>query len=112
MVGQVDRRGLRDWIAQRITALIILAYTLVIMAYLFFCPALNYAAVTKIFNHLLMKMATVATVLAILWHAWIGLWTVLTDYVKPKLTRLFLETVIILLLLSYFVWVVEIFWGA
>ncbi len=112
MVGQIDRRGLYDWIAQRATALIILAYTLFIMAYLFFCPALNYVAVNKIFSHLIMKMATVAAVLSILWHAWIGLWTVLTDYVKPKLIRLILEAAIIVLLLSYLVWVVEIFWGA
>lgn len=111
MVGRIDRRGLHDWIAQRVTALIVLVYALVLMAYLFFCPALNYDAVTKIFNHLVMKMATVVALLSILWHAWIGLWTVLTDYVKPKCIRLALEVAIILLLLVYIVWLVEILWG-
>lgn len=111
MVGRIDRRGLHDWIAQRITALIVLVYTLTLMAYLFFCPALNHQAITKIFDHLVMKIATVVALLSILWHAWIGLWTVLTDYVKPKFIRLILEVAIILLLLAYLVWLVEILWG-
>jgi len=58
-----------------------------------------------------MKMATLVILIAVLWHAWIGLWTVFTDYVKNGLVRLFLETVVFVALLGYLVWCVDALWG-
>lgn len=110
MVTARSHAGLRDWIAQRATAFIIGAYALFLIGFLISAPTIDYQVIHNLFSHLLMKMATVVVVLSILWHAWIGLWTVFTDYVKPKITRLVLEVIVLILLLAYVVWVIEIFW--
>lgn len=102
--------GLRDWIIQRITAVIIGVYALLVMGFLIFTPHLDYRHFYAFFSHLSMKMATVVVVVSILWHAWVGLWTVFTDYVKPVIVRLILESAVIILLIAYVVWVIEIFW--
>ena len=110
MVGNVDRRGLRDWLAQRVTAVLIGAYVIFLLSYLVLHSGIGYQQWHALFNHVVMKMATVIVVLSILWHAWLGLWTVFTDYVKNKVVRLLLETAVILLLVAYLVWLVDILW--
>lgn len=59
-----------------------------------------------------MKIVTFIVLLSILWHAWIGLWTVFTDYVKNRPIRLILEILVSLLLIVYLAWVAEILWVA
>ncbi len=110
MVSRADRRGLVDWLAQRFTAVIIGAYAVFILLYLLCHYNLSFTDWDSLFRNGFMRIATIIVMLSILWHAWIGLWTVFTDYVKNKPVRLFLETVVILLLLSYFIWVLEILW--
>lgn len=111
MVGNTNHRGLRDWLAQRVTAILIAAYTFFIIGYLVFSQTVDFTKIHTLFSSLWVKVATVLVVLSILWHAWIGLWTVMTDYVKPKLIRLTLETLVLLVLFAYLIWVIEIFWG-
>ncbi len=111
MVGQGDRRGLRDWMAQRITALIVGAYAIFMLVYLLSFRPLYFAQWEGLFNHITMKVATVIVVFSILWHAWVGLWTVFTDYVKNTAVRYVLQVLVILLLLAYVVWTIDILWG-
>lgn len=106
----VDRSGFRDWVIQRLTALVLGVYTIVIIGYLLAYQPLTYEQWYTFFHHLGMKIFTVAAVLCILWHAWIGLWTIFTDYVKPKAVRYTLEFFVIVLLLAYLVWAIEILW--
>lgn len=112
MVEQVDRSGFRDWLAQRVSAVLLAIYTIFLVIYLLVNRPLSYAALHNLFHHLSMKMATVVILLSILWHAWIGLWTVFTDYVKNRPTRLLLETIVCLLLIVYLAWTAEILWVA
>ena len=111
MVNNVDRSGLRDWLVQRVSAVIIGLYAIYLLVYLFVYQPLYFAQWQSLFNSLWMKIATIIVLLSVLWHAWIGLWTIFTDYVKPKAVRLLLETLVILLLLAYLVWAIEILWG-
>ena len=103
--------GLRDWIVQRLSAIAIGVYALFIVIYLLCHDPLYFAQWQALYQHLLMRMATFIVILAILWHSWIGIWTVLTDYVKPALVRLSLQGFVILLLLAYGVWGFDILWG-
>lgn len=107
-IDRPGRQGIRDWLIQRVTAIIIGLYAIFILSYFLTHPVVDFSGWTALFQHLVMKVATVLTVASILWHAWIGLWTVFTDYVKPAALRLFLEIIVILLLLSYLIWVFEI----
>lgn len=110
MVKKMDRAGLRDWIVQRVTALLIGVYTLFLFAYFLSNPSLTYATWRGLFDSLWMRLATLLVLVSVLWHAWIGLWTVFTDYVKPKCVRLLLQALVILLMLVYFIWVFFILW--
>lgn len=112
MVTKINRSGLRDWLAQRVTSLVIAAYFIFIIIYLLAGQAITFDAWHQLFTHLAMKMFTFIVLLSILWHAWIGLWTVFTDYVKIRPLRFFLQTVVILLLVAYLAWVLEILWLA
>lgn len=110
MVGQFNRSGLYDWIVQRCTAVIIAVYAIFLMIYLLDHPGISYDTWKLLYSNVWMRVSTVIVLVSILWHAWIGLWTVFTDYVKVKPLRLLLEVLVILLLLAYFIWVLEILW--
>jgi succinate dehydrogenase / fumarate reductase, membrane anchor subunit len=110
MVGRTSHRGLRDWLVQRVTAVLIGAYAIFILTYLMTQSSLSFLKWHGLFHSTSMKIFTFMTLLAVIWHAWIGLWTVLTDYVKPKGLRMALELVIVLLLLGYLSWGFEILW--
>ena len=110
MVKEVSRAGLFDWIIQRISAILIGAYAIFIFIYLLDHPSLTYSTWHSLYDNIWMRIATIIVTISILWHAWIGLWTVFTDYVKVKGVRLLLEVLVILALLAYFIWVLEILW--
>ncbi|OGT45456.1 MAG: succinate dehydrogenase, hydrophobic membrane anchor protein [Gammaproteobacteria bacterium RIFCSPHIGHO2_12_FULL_38_11] len=101
-----NNRGFHEWIVQRVSAVIIGIYAAFLLVYLLCHQPLHYTVWSALFSHIAMKAATFVVLIAILWHAWIGLWTVFTDYVKNTAVRLVLEIVVILLLLSYLVWCV------
>jgi len=103
--------GLRDWLIQRISSVIIGTYTLFIVIYLLNYHPLYFAQWKNLFSMVSMKIATLVVLISILWHAWIGLWTVLTDYVQVTAWRLFLQSAVVVALLIYVIWGVEILWG-
>ena len=57
------------------------------------------------------KVFTLLTLFSILVHGWIGMWQVLTDYVKALAPRLLLQLVIVVALLSYAVYGTVVVWG-
>lgn len=111
MAAVIDKRGLRDWIVQRLSAVVIGIYTIFVLLFLLAHPNVTYGEWHGLFSNFLMRLITLFVMLCIIWHAWIGLWTVLTDYVKPKLVRVILELLILLALWGGFVWVVESLWA-
>ncbi len=58
------------------------------------------------------KVFTILTLFSILVHAWIGMWQVLTDYVKPLAIRLVLQLAIVVGLLAYLIYGTIVVWGA
>ena len=108
MVVKSSHVGLRDWLVQRISAVVIGVYFIFIVGYLLQNQPLYFAQWRHLFNNGLVKVATLVVLIAVLWHAWIGLWTVLTDYVKNAGLRVVLQSLVIILLLGYVLWGVEI----
>lgn len=108
MVLKASHSGLRDWVIQRISAIVIGLYTLFVAGYLFENRPLYFAQWQTLFHSAWVQIATGITLIAVLWHAWIGLWTVLTDYIKISALRLVLQTVVLVLLLGYLLWGIEI----
>lgn len=111
MVEMKNDRGFHEWIVQRVSAVIIGIYAAFLLVYLLCHSPLHYSVWHALFVHITMKIATFVVLISILWHAWIGLWTVFTDYIKKTVVRLSLEIAVILLLLSYLAWCLDILWG-
>ncbi len=110
MVAHSNHRGLHDWLVQRVTALVIGLYTIFILIYLLRNQPTYYAQWHALFHHPVMKISTFIVLLSVMWHAWIGLWTVFTDYVKNVTVRLTLQVLVILLLVGCLAWGFEILW--
>lgn len=103
--------GLKDWLIQRVTAIYMLVYVLYFFFFLFTHSPLQYETWYALFHMPMMQIATVLAVFALLLHAWVGIWTVTTDYLKCTVLRLSLQSLVLLLLLGQFVWVIMTLWG-
>ena len=102
--------GLKDWLAQRITAIVLAVYTVVLLLALLFTPELNYGSWAGLFASSWMKVFTLLALIALVWHVWIGVRDIYMDYVKPTAVRLFLQVATILALVGYACWAVIILW--
>jgi succinate dehydrogenase / fumarate reductase, membrane anchor subunit len=102
--------GLRDWLVQRATALVVTAYLIVLAIRLAAAPPVDYDSWCAIFAPLAMKVATLIAFGAVAWHAWIGMRDVWMDYVRPTALRMLLELGTILWLLACLVWAAQILW--
>lgn len=107
----VNHQGLRDWVVQRVSAIVMAVYTIWLMGFFICHQDLSYAEWHNLFSGMTMKVATLLFIGCLLAHAWIGMWTVFTDYVKPFVLRCFLNVVVILMLVACFFWGVLILWG-
>ena len=85
--------GLKDWLAQRVTAVIMAVFTLVFLVVYLMSGKLDYGTWANIFAPTWMKVLTVMTFLSLGYHAWIGLRDIYMDYIKPASVRLFLEEI-------------------
>jgi succinate dehydrogenase / fumarate reductase membrane anchor subunit len=100
--------GLKDWLAQRVTALVMLAY--VAMFLVVWPRPMSYAAWSALFAAGWMRLATFLVVASVLIHAWIGMRNVWMDYVKHAGLRLALEVLTILWLVGCAGWAMQILW--
>jgi succinate dehydrogenase / fumarate reductase, membrane anchor subunit len=101
--------GLRDWLAQRISAVIMAAYSL-IAAFVFLREPLAYGAMRELFAQGWMRVATLLFAVSLAWHAWVGVRDILMDYVKPDGLRLALQVLTLLVIAAYVGWTVQILW--
>lgn len=105
-----SRSGLKDWIIQRISAVVLGLYALTLFAFFIFNSGLNFQTWQSFFYNPFMQIFSFLALLSLAAHAWIGVWTIFTDYVKPKGLRLFLEAIMALALLAYVAWGISIIW--
>jgi succinate dehydrogenase / fumarate reductase membrane anchor subunit len=102
--------GLRDWLSQRITACLMALYTLVLLAQVLLGGPLGYERWAGIFSSQWMKVLTFVTILALAWHAWVGIRDIWMDYIKPVGIRLALHVFTIVWLVGCAGWAVQVLW--
>lgn len=107
----LGRNGVQDFILIRCSAVILAAYTLFIIGFFLITPELTYTVWAGFWACLFTKVFSLIALLALLAHAWIGLWQVLTDYVKPALMRGLLQFVLNVVILAMVGSGVFILWG-
>jgi succinate dehydrogenase / fumarate reductase membrane anchor subunit len=102
--------GLRDWLAQRVTAVLLAVYAVVLGVYAVFALPAGYDAWARLFVPLWMKVATLVVILALIYHVWVGMREIVMDYIKPTWIRLGLYVFVIVWLAACAAWSVQILW--
>lgn len=110
-VSSAYRQGLRDWIIQRLSAVYMAIYSIIFIIYLVCHTALSYAEWHYLFTQTSVKIATILFIAALMAHAWIGIWTVFTDYIKCFILRCILNSLVLLVLAACLIWGVMILWS-
>lgn len=103
--------GLRDWLIQRITAVLMVLYSMALAGYLLLQTDINYDVWTALFSSLTVRTFSLLFLLSLFYHAWVGIRDIVMDYVKSAAVRLVIHVLVILALLLYAIWSVEILWG-
>ena len=113
-----SRSGTSDWIAQRVSAVILAVYFVVIVGWLLSAGEVTYNAWHDFMTCNVMSVFSLLALLALAAHSWVGLWTVITDYmttrqmgVSANFLRLIAQIGMALVIFVYVVWGVMILWG-
>ena len=103
--------GLRDWLVQRVTAVLMALFTLIVLAQVVFSSGpIGYDQWAGIFASQWMKVLTFSVVVALIYHVWVGIRDVFMDYVKPVGIRLPLQIVSIVWLVGCAGWAIQALW--
>jgi succinate dehydrogenase / fumarate reductase, membrane anchor subunit len=101
--------GLRDWLAQRVTAGLMAVFTVVLLAQVLFTRGtFGYDRWAGIFASQWMKVLTFTVIIALAYHAWVGMRDIWMDYVKPVGLRLLAQIFTIVWLLGCAGWAVQV----
>ncbi|MCP5161762.1 MAG: succinate dehydrogenase, hydrophobic membrane anchor protein [Hahellaceae bacterium] len=110
-VTSFGRSGVYDWMVQRVSAVVLAAYVLFILGYLVASPDLTYEAWKGLFSNACVRIFSLGALVSLGAHAWVGLWTISTDYLKNGVVRFLCQALCGAVMFVYFVWGIEILWG-
>ena len=116
-VTSMGRSGLYDWLIQRVSAVVLLAYFCFIGVVLL--NGVDYGEWKALFSQTWMRIFSLLALISLGVHAWVGLWSVLTDYVTQRLMgpkgdvlRFVLQADCAVTMFVYVVWGIQILWGS
>jgi succinate dehydrogenase membrane anchor subunit len=102
--------GLRDWLAQRITAVIMAVYSIIAVGVFLINKNITYVVWRDLFAQGWMRVATLLFMASLAWHAWVGVRDILMDYIKADGLRLGMQVASLLVIASYVGWTIQILW--
>jgi succinate dehydrogenase / fumarate reductase, membrane anchor subunit len=97
--------GLRDWLAQRITAVLMALFTVVLLVQVLAPGEIGYDKWAGIF-----AAQWISVIVALAWHAWVGVRDIWMDYIKPVGLRLALHVFTIVWLVGCAGWAIQVLW--
>lgn len=103
--------GAADWLAQRITAVVMIVYSLLVLGVVLWHGGIDHASFVALFEGSLFRIATFLFMAALAYHAWVGMRNITMDYVKPIAIRLALQAAIVAALVAYLGWTIGVLWG-
>ena len=117
-VTSLGRSGLADFVLQRVSAVVLGLYGLCVAGF-FATTTVDHAALTGFLDSLTMKVFTTLAVVALAVHAWIGMWTVGTDYIRRHyfgrghtVCLAVYQLVCLGAIFVYVLWPLSVVWGA
>jgi len=108
MTTHTNKKGIHDWLIQRLSAIILTIYSLFLIAYWLLHPELHYEHWHTLYSNPWMQYSSLVALLSLMAHAWLGIWTVTTDYFKPSVQRIFIQILCMTGLFGYLIWGIHI----
>lgn len=103
--------GMRLWLAQRISALVMAVYTVLFALLLVIKQPENHEAWVEFMSPWWWRVLTLLFFISLYMHAWLGVRDVLKDYVFNLKLRAVLQTLVDMSLIVYLGWVSIVLWG-
>lgn len=114
--------GFLDWLSQRITAVLMALYTVLLIAQVLLPSYMKdsdgnemvitgYAKWAGIFSQQWMKFLTFVVIVSLLYHAWVGVRDIWMDYIKPVGLRLVLQVFTLVWLVGCAGWSIQVLWS-
>lgn len=119
----LGRNGVQDWVIQRVSAVILGIYTVGMLGWFVCQSPVDYATWQGLNACLAMRIVNTLVLLSLVAHAWVGVWSILTDYVtRPRMQtvglgdyatalRFAMEVVTFLWLFGSLAWGAVIIWA-
>lgn len=115
----LGRNGVQDFLIQRVSAVILGIYTIGLLGWFIGTPVVDFTTWQALNACTSMRIINTLVLLSLVVHAWIGVWSILTDYVTPARSlgayatalRLVLEVVAFLWLFGSLAWGAVIIWA-
>ena len=104
--------GLKDWMAQRATAVVMAIYTVILLVSFLGARNFSYEGWAGLFAHQWFKIATFVTLVGLFYHAWVGMRDIWMDYIKPGSIRLIFQVATMLWVIGCAGWAAQILWSA
>ena len=102
--------GMRDWLAQRVTAIIMAIYTVIMLVEFLSGSFSSHESWKAMFAQQWFKLATFVVLISLFFHAWVGVRDIWMDYIKPVALRIFLQAATIVWLVGCAGWAFQILW--
>ena len=117
-VTSLTRSGLSDFVIQRVSAAVLTLYTLCVTGFFLANPDIDHATLKAYFASTPMLLFSTLVVLSTAAHAWIGMWTVGTDYIRDHYFgrhstsfRMVYQAGCAAILFVYVAWALKLFWS-
>jgi succinate dehydrogenase / fumarate reductase membrane anchor subunit len=103
--------GMRDWLSQRVTAVVLALFVVLVLAQLIFSKGpIGYELWAGIFAAQWMKSLTFVVILSLHYHVWVGMRNIFMDYVKPYAVRFVMHVFAIVWLTACTGWAIQVLW--
>lgn len=102
--------GLKDWIVQRASAVVMAAYTVIFLVALGTMGSGGYGAWRAIFANGFMQFVTFIFFISLVLHLWVGIRDIWMSYIKPDGLRFLFMIGTIAALVGYAGWAAKILW--
>ncbi len=103
--------GMRLWLSQRLTALVMAVYIVLLLVLVAFVQPSGYEAWHAFITPVWFRLATLLFFMCLFMHAWLGVADVLKDYVFNKTLRAYLQIAVDIALIIYLFWSAFILWN-
>ncbi|MYD42584.1 MAG: succinate dehydrogenase, hydrophobic membrane anchor protein [Gammaproteobacteria bacterium] len=109
------KRGLIDFILQRLTAVVLGIYVIHLTLVFALNGDMDYTAWRSYFNSGYSLLLASLTIVCVVLHGWIGMWTIGTDYLigSPikRAARVIYQLIVVFILAAYLVFSMMLIWG-